>query len=220
MRAGPERDRTMRKTRPGLGIVSSLILINTGMGAAVEIQPQPQPLARVRRIYVDQLAGGDIGEQMRDMLIAAVQGTGLFGVTDNPERADAVLKGSSDDQIFTDEHHTSDSLGLHVSDGSGSSSRAILGASTSSQRSMSAGITQNESSNIKERRHEAHASVRLINADGDIVWSATTESSGGKYRGAMADVADKIARRLADDTRRVRAEASATGPQPQNQASK
>jgi hypothetical protein len=37
-----------------------------------------------------------------------------------------------------------------------------------------------------------------------VIWSATEESGGGKFRSAMADVADKIVRKLGDETRRVR----------------
>ncbi len=181
----------------------------TATAGPVELQVNAAGLAHVRRIYVDLLSGGETGEQMRDMLIASIQNSGLFVVTDNPERADAVLKGSSDEAVFTDEHHTSDSLGFHVSDGSGSSSRAILGASVSNQSNRSAGITQSDMSIMKERKQDARASVRLINADGDILWATVMESGGGKYRGAMADVAEKVARRLADDTKRVRAELQA-----------
>jgi len=32
-----------------------------------------------------------------------------------------------------------------------------------------------------------------------VIWSATAESLGGKFRGASADVADKIAKRLVTD---------------------
>ena len=45
--------------------------------------------------------------------------------------------------------------------------------------------------------------MRLVNADGDVIWSTTQESNGGKFRGAMADVADKIARKLMDETRKA-----------------
>jgi len=46
--------------------------------------------------------------------------------------------------------------------------------------------------------------VRLVSKDGDVIWSTTQESNGGKFRSAMADVADKIVRQLADETRRMR----------------
>lgn len=65
-------------------------------------------------------------------------------------------------------------------------------------------MTQHETSNIQERRHEARASVRLVTTEGDVIWSTTQESNGGKFRGAMADVADKIARKLIEETQRAR----------------
>ena len=173
-------------------------------GWGVEVQPPGASLAKVRRIYVDQLGGGKTSDQMRDMVIAALQNSGLFVLTENPERADASLKGSSDDLIYSEEHHTSDSIGFHTAEGSGSSAGASLGTNSSTHQNLSAGITENESSNIQERRHEASASVRLVNADGDVIWSTTQESNGAKFHGAMADVADKIAHRLIDETKKAR----------------
>ena len=40
---------------------------------------------------------------------------------------------------------------------------------------------------------------------GDVIWSTTQESGGGKFRGAMADVADKITRQLVGDVNKARA---------------
>ena len=45
------------------------------------------------------------------------------------------------------------------------------------------GVGQNESTRIAERKHEAVASVRLVNKDGDVIWSTTQESLGAKFRG-------------------------------------
>jgi hypothetical protein len=44
-----------------------------------------------------------------------------------------------------------------------------------------------------------------VNAAGDVLWSTTQESSGAKFKGAMADVADKVVRRLTEETRKARA---------------
>jgi len=44
----------------------------------------------------------------------------------------------------------------------------------------------------------------LVNKDGDVMWSTTQESNGAKFRGASADVADKITRQLTADLERVR----------------
>jgi hypothetical protein len=166
--------------------------------------PPPPDLSTVKRVFVDQLGGGRTSDQMRDMIIAALQNSKLFVVTENQDRADAILRGSSDDKIYTEEHNTSDSIGLRANSGSGSSSRNYVNG-TSSNQTEGVGITDSETSHSKERRHETSASIRLVNADGDVLWSTTQESSGGKFRGAMADVADKITRQLAADTRKARA---------------
>jgi hypothetical protein len=47
------------------------------------------------------------------------------------------------------------------------------------------------------------ATVRLVNKDGDVIWSTTQESTGAKFRGASADVAEKITRQLVADYDKV-----------------
>jgi hypothetical protein len=173
-------------------------------GAPDPSQAEPS-LAHVKRIYMEPLGGGEGSGQMRDMIITALQNSKLFVITDNMERADATLRGSADDKVFTEEHTSSDSIGIHATSGSGSSQNNATGIGTSSRKNTGAGVTDSESSHSNERRHEASASIRLVDSNGDVIWSTTQESAGGKFRGAMADVADKIARQLLDDTRRARA---------------
>jgi hypothetical protein len=60
-------------------------------------------------------------------------------------------------------------------------------------------VGEQESTRIAERKHEATASVRLVSKDGDVLWSTTQESLGAKFRGASADVADKVTRQLLKD---------------------
>jgi hypothetical protein len=190
--------------------VRSAILLAAGLFAlarlaeSVEPIPTPPDLAKVKRIYVDQLGGGHTSDQMRDMIIAALQNSKLFVITENQDRADAFLRGSADDKVYTDEHNTSDSIGLRTNTGASSGSHNYSSGTTSSQTD-GIGITDSETSHTKERKHETSASIRLVNTDGDVLWSTTQESSGGKFRGAMADVADKISRQLVDDTRKARA---------------
>ena len=65
------------------------------------------------------------------------------------------------------------------------------------------GVTVGEHDNRRsqERKHEAMLTVRLVDRDGDVIWSATAESQGGKFLGASADVADRIAKDLSADFR-------------------
>jgi len=190
------------KIRSLIALIALLALLPT-MAFGVEIRPTRAALADVKRIYVDQLGGGKTSDQFRDMMIVAIQNTGLFVLTEDPTRADATLKGSGDDLIFTEEHNSTDSLGVHANAGSGSSSKA-LNSGVSSNQTMGVGVTDSESSRVQDRHHEATGSVRLVGKNGDVIWSNTQESGGGKFRSAMADVADKIVKQLAGETVKIR----------------
>ena len=160
-------------------------------------------LPSIKRVYVDRLTGGETAAQMRDLLISSLQNTKLFVITENPDRADAFLRGAAEDLIYTDQFSSSEGASAHTSesqsDGSSSGTRyngASGGVSSRNSRSGSGGMSLNESSSTKERKHEALATVRLVNKDGDVIWSTTQESNGAKFHGASADVADKIAKQL------------------------
>jgi hypothetical protein len=168
-------------------------------------------LLTIKRVYVDKLTGGETAAQMRDLIIGSLQGAKLFILTENQERADMSLRGAAEDLIFTDSFSSSDGLNIRGSassnSGSGTSSRyngASSGYDTRSGRAMSLGVGEENSINTKERRHEALATVRLVNKDGDVIWSTTQESNGAKFRGASADVADKITRQLTADVEKLR----------------
>jgi hypothetical protein len=168
-------------------------------------------IAGVKRVYVDRLTGGETAAQMRDLIISSLQGSKLFVLTENADRADAFLRGAAEDLVFTDDFESSEGVNGHMGDSSrndNSSGTRFNGAggsvSRSVARSLSAGVGENESTKIKERKHEAMATVRLVNKDGDVMWSTTQESNGAKFRGASADVADKITKQLALDVERLR----------------
>jgi len=189
-----------------------------GIEKAAPTPPPPDPvgdpaaqLLNIRRIFVDRLSGGPTAEQIRDMLIAAIQSSKLFVITENEERADAFLRGSAEDLVFTDVFSSSDSIDARASSGSSSSSGESSGGSydhfgsnRASGRSGSLGVGENESSHTQERKHEAVAAVRLVDKDGDVIWSSTQESLGGKFRGSSADVADKITKQLVSEYNRVK----------------
>ena len=155
-------------------------------------------LLTVRRVYVDRLTGGETAAQMRDILISSMEGSKLFVLTENPDRADATLRGAAEDLVFTEVHTSSDSINARANVGSG--------RSTTTSRAMSAGVGlgENESDHSAERRHEAIAAVRLVNKEGDVIWATTQESLGAKFHGASADVADKITAKLKEDFEKAR----------------
>ncbi len=152
-------------------------------------------LLRIRRLHIEALTGGEAASQIRDMIIAAIQSSGLFAITENSERADAFLRGTAEDLVFQEQFQSSESIGI----------RSGLTTGRSSERvAANLGVTNTENTRIQERKHEAVAAVRIVNKEGDVLWSTTQESLGAKHRGASADVAEKITRQLRSDVERAR----------------
>ena len=88
---------------------------------AAELTPHDEALLgllKVRRIHVERMSG-ETANHVRDMIISSLQRSGLFVITENPERADATLKGSAEDLIFTDTFQYSDGVTARVGAGSG-----------------------------------------------------------------------------------------------------
>jgi hypothetical protein len=184
--------------------VTPILLFALLAGAADPPQPAAgveetglRQLLTVRRVYVDRLTGGETAAQMRDILISSLAGSQLFILTENQDRADVTLRGAAEDLVFSETHTSNDSINAHANIGSGKSAN---------QRPVSGGLAigENESDHSSERRHEAIAAVRLVNKEGDVIWSTTQESLGARFRGASADVAEKITLKLKEDFERAR----------------
>lgn len=182
-----------------VGLAVSAFAAEGGPSAPIVVGDSTlRQLLTVRRVYVDRLTGGETAAQMRDILMSSLQSTRLFVLTENQERADAVLRGAAEDLVFNEVHSSSDGINAHVNAGTGRTSAK----SSSPYAGLSFG--ENESDHSSERRHEAIAAVRLVNKDGDVIWATTQESLGGKFRGASADVADKITAQLKEDFEKAR----------------
>jgi len=155
-------------------------------------------LLQIRRVYVDHLTGGETAAQMRDILLSSLEGTKLFVLTENPERADATLRGGAEDLVFTEVRSSSESVNAR--------SNAGIGRSNSATRGVYGGfgVGESESEHSTDRRHEAVAAVRLVNKEGDVIWATTQESLGAKFRGASTDVAEKITAKLKEDFAKAR----------------
>jgi hypothetical protein len=178
--------------RPGLVALGLLFL---GIAAA---DPLDEQLAAVRTIHVEPLGGADAGA-IGDLLVAAIHRSRLFVLTENPDAADAFLRGSAEDLIYQDYQRYRASL---TARGGVSASRRESGESQANASNF--GVGDMEESTRRERAHEALAAVRLVLRDGTVVWAAAHESNGAKFKGAAADVADKAADDLARAVREAR----------------
>ncbi len=181
---------------------SLALLMLAAPASASEPEALEMQLPAVTRVYVEKFGGGESAAQLRDMIIASMQKLRVFVLTESPDRADAVLRGSGEDLVFIDVFQSGDSItaraGLSLGRGSSyaRSGRESIG--------LQGSVGENDSLRVQERKHEASASVRLVNRGGDVIWSTTQESQGAKFRSASADVADKIGRQLLQDIQRAR----------------
>ena len=194
--------------------MGALLLFALGAAPLRAQEDLSAQLLNIKRVYVDRLTGGETAAQLRDIIISSLQNARLFIITENQDRADVILRGAAEDLVYSDTFQSAEGVNMHAgassSSGTTSGSRFNGAGSSMSDRSSRAvnmGVGENDSTNIRERRHEAMATVRLVNKDGDVIWAVTEESTGAKFRGASADVADKITRQLVADYDRVKAKA-------------
>ena len=183
-----------------IGIAAAMLMTASAQPTAASLEAASlRQLLTVRRVYVDRITGGETAAQMRDILISSLAGSRLFVLTENQERADAILRGASEDLVFSEVHQSSDNINAHAN-----LSARSTGSRYSGGNAVGVSFGEGESDHSSERRHEAMAAVRLVNKDGDVIWSTTQESLGAKFHGASADVAEKITAQLKGDFEKAR----------------
>jgi hypothetical protein len=185
--------------------MAALSLLPAQPGGAVEPrnpesrqQRHAEKLRAVRTVFVEPLHGERGNVQIRDMIIGSLHRLGLFAITEDEQQADAILRGSAQDLIYSGYLLQDDGLRVR-----GAASTSRREDSESNFGAASFGIGEDERVSRRERKHEAAAAVRLVLRDGEVIWSTTQESSGGKYRGPAADVAEKVAAALAKACRQA-----------------
>ena len=90
-----------------MNTIRLLLALFTAVGC---LAAEPNPLSKVKRVHIEELAGNKTAAQIRDMIINALQSAGVFVVTENPDKADAILRGSAEDErvyrYFPDERRS------------------------------------------------------------------------------------------------------------------
>lgn len=177
------------------GWLVALLLAKNPANASNQSPAPPENILQVKRVYVAPLGDGPGAGALRDLIISSLNATRLFTLTDNKSRADAILKGSAADHTYIETHEMTDDAngrgGIRFSHGGSRYSGASLSANQ--------GGSAREAHRSKEIKHDAFAAVRLCNRDGDVIWSTTQESGGGKFQGASEQVASKVARQILED---------------------
>ena len=160
-------------------------------------------LSKVKRIYVDSFGDDSTSRQLQAMLVNSLSESKRFIVTENKDKADAVLKGTGLEKSAQEFHAISEgtavgtaagaehgSVSGQVSNGNGS----ISGSRNATARSDSLAASDSQASTTTV--NDARLAVRLVSTDGDVIWTTTKESRGAKYKGASADVADQVVKQL------------------------
>jgi curli biogenesis system outer membrane secretion channel CsgG len=159
-------------------------------------------LLKVKRIYIESFGDDKESQQLQAMVIDALVATKRFIVTENKEKADATLKGTGLEKTSQEVHATGE--GTSVGAAAGGASASVSGTSGSASGGFIArhmGTEDSQASSVAV--NDARLAVRLVSADGDVLWSTTQESKGAKYKGASADVADQVAKQLMHDLEKL-----------------
>jgi curli biogenesis system outer membrane secretion channel CsgG len=163
-------------------------------------------LLKVKRIYVDSFGDDIISKELQSMIVSSLVAAKRFKVTENRERADAVLKGVALEKSSQELHAYGESTSVGAAGGGGHSE--ISGSGENISGSSSGGFIArhmgtSDSSVNTETVNEARIAVRLVSPDGDVIWTTTQESKGAKYKGASADVADMCVKQLLRDVAKL-----------------
>jgi hypothetical protein len=181
-------------------------------GPSVETSQKAEQsrLLTIKRIYVDFFGDDAISKQTQAMMISAVTASKRFIITENKEKADAILRGSALETTSQELHALNDKTA--VSSAAGAHSGSVSGSwvngtgtlsGSSSGGFVARGAAIDDSTASTETIDHARVAVRLVSADGDVIWATTKESRGAKYKGATADVADMVMKQLLRDIEKL-----------------
>lgn len=153
-----------------------------------------QALTQVKRIYVGDFGKGAESKQAQAMLIAALVRGGRFIVTVDRDRADAVLTGTAIEKTSHELHAMGEGTSVGTAAGVAAANSDSAVAAVAAQH-----LGASDTSVDTETDEHAAVSVSLVAKNGDVLWSDTEESTGGKYEGATATAVDACAKKLLKD---------------------
>jgi curli biogenesis system outer membrane secretion channel CsgG len=176
---------------------------------------------KVKRIYVDSFGDDPISKEMQSMIVSALVASKRFTVTENRNRADAVLKGVALEKTSQELHAYGDSTAVGGAAGShhGEVNGSVVNGTGSISGSSNGGFVAHhsaisDSSVNTETIDRARVAIRLVNTDGDVIWTTTQESKGAKYKGASADAADMCVKQLVRDIAKLETVTNPQSPAP------
>ncbi|MBI1749032.1 MAG: hypothetical protein HY234_09850 [Acidobacteria bacterium] len=169
-------------------------------------------LVKVKRICVQKFGEDVLGAQAQEMIIAKLFESHRFTLTENCEKADYVLKGSITERTERTYRSESEGIGFGRSAAASESSGSGVTRSGTAAAASVRGDTH-ESLSSSEVKEQAAVTMRLVDKDGEILWAASLESTGGKTKGAIGDAAERAVRKFLRDLERAEKQ-NASPPKP------
>jgi len=163
-------------------------------------------LLKVKRVYIESFGDDKTSTLLYSMISSSLSQSGRIIVTENKEKADAILKGNALEKTSQELHSLGQGTAVSSASGSVSGSGSRVGNVSSAAVSGAfgaVGAAIQDSSVTTETIDRAAVAVRLVASDGDLIWASTQESKGAKYKGAAADVADKVVKQLLKDIEKL-----------------
>jgi len=169
-------------------------------------EDDPIALLKVKRIYVESFGDDVISKELQSMVVSSLVATKRFKVTENRDHADAILKGVALERSSQELHAYGETTSVGGASGGGHTEISGSGGTISGSSSggfVARHMGTSDSSVNTETINEARIAIRLVNPEGDVIWTSTQESKGAKYKGASADVADKCIKQLLHDVEKI-----------------
>lgn len=179
----------MFTARAGVVLAAFAFLLN-----AQPTAPAPDSgLSNIKRLCVEKFAGEDQNAaQARETAMAALFSLKRFAITENCDKADAVLKGAVSERVGTKTRAESEEANFGSATGGASANRNSASAAV---RAVGGGSSEGLYSS--ETRFQATVTLRITNRDGDLLWATSQDSPGGKVNSAVTDAVERSVKRLA-----------------------
>lgn len=180
----------------GLAIIPRAGQAPTSAGVAQAAAPATaaSPVRRVKRIYVESFGTDADSRETQALIVTALVNSKSFVVTENRSRADAILRGEVIANRSQELHAYSEGTAVGGAAGSASANGDNATAAIVARH-----LGASDSTVDTETVESATVTVRLVDPDGDVIWSTSEQSHGGKYEGAEASAADACVKQLLRD---------------------
>jgi hypothetical protein len=165
-------------------------------------------LAAVKSVCIGPFVGdASQAAAAREVAVTAMFSTKRFRLTENCDKADVVLKGAVLEKTERRVRAEGESTDFGVAAGGASvsrnSGRGGFGAAAGGS---------GETLYSSEDRSQATVTLRLVDAEGDILWAYTQDSPGGKTKSALVDAIERAVRQLMKEVEKAEAARPLPGP--------